>query len=91
MLPMLMRLKIVERGRKKVNLWFPVVIVWLILFVLLIVLFPLVLLATILTWGRGTGRILLASYPMIVSILFNLSDLHIEVAGKDQSFLISFQ
>jgi hypothetical protein len=91
MLPMVMRLKIVEQGRKKVNLWFPAIIGWLFLFVLLIILFPLVLLAAILTWGRGPGRALLAFYPMIVSILFNLSDLHIEVEGGDQSYLISFR
>ena len=91
MLPMLMRLKIVEQGRKKVNLWLPVFIAWILLFALLILFLPIALVVAVVTWGRGRGRIVLAVYPMLVSILVNLSDLHIEIEGPGQCVLISFQ
>lgn len=91
MLPMLVRLKIVEDGRKKIDLWFPVIIVWLLMLALLILLLPFLLLAAILTWGRGPGKYILAVYPMLASVLFNLSDLRVEVEGREKSLLISFQ
>jgi len=86
MIPMIMRLKIVDKGRKKINLFFPVVFIWILLAALLIVLLPIALVVALLSWGRG-GKLVLAVYPMLGSLLWNLSDLAIEIGSRrDNSY-----
>ena len=54
------------------------------------VLLPLVLIAALATWKSGQGKMLLLVYPLLVSLLFRLSGLHIEIAGRKQNVLIAF-
>jgi hypothetical protein len=68
-----------------------VILIWIILAALLIVLLPFVLLAVLLTWRRGPGRMLLLFYPMTASVLWNLSGLHIETKNSTDELLIDFQ
>ncbi len=90
MLPLLVKLKIVEGGRSKVNVWFPVILIWILLLAVLLLLLPFVLIAAALTWRWGHGKALLALYPMLFAVLFNLSGLHIEAGDSKQSVLIIF-
>ena len=83
MIPMIMKLKIVDRGRKKISLFFPVIIIWILIAALLIVLFPVMLLFALFTWRRG-GILLLAVYPMLGTILWNLSDLVIDIVSRQE-------
>jgi hypothetical protein len=89
MIPMLMRLK-VSRNPGKYGVLLPVFLVWILLFALLIVLFPFVLIAALLTWRSGQGKWLLLTYPLLISVLFHLSGLHIEVEHPDENILIAF-
>jgi len=91
MIPIIMRLKIVDRGRKKISLFFPVIIIWILIAALLIILFPIVLLIAVFTWRRG-GNLLLAVYPMFGTILWNLSDLAIDIGSRqeDRQFSLKF-
>ncbi len=83
MIPMIMKLKIVDRGRKKISLFFPVIIIWILIAALLIVLFPVMLLFALFTRRRG-GILLLAVYPMLGTILWNLSDLVIDIGSRQE-------
>ncbi len=89
MIPIFMRLRI---GRKpdKYGLLLPIFLVWILLFALMIVLLPLVLIAALFTWRSGQGKLLLLIYPILVSLLFQLSGLHIEIRRSEQSVLIAF-
>jgi len=89
MIPMLMRLKV---GRKpdRYGLLLPVFLVWILLLALMVVLFPFVLIAALFTWTSGQGKGLLLTYPLLISVLFHLSGLHVEIEHKEQNILIAF-
>jgi hypothetical protein len=84
-----MRLKV---GRKpdKYGLLLPVFLVWILLFALMIILLPFVLIAALFTWRSGQGKVLLLIYPLLGSLLFRLSGLHIEIESSGQNVLIAF-
>ncbi len=88
MIPLLMRIHIVEEGKKKVRLILPLFIVWLLLLPLLLLLTPLVLLAALVFWPSGNGRTILRAGPVLLSMISALSNLHIDVEGKGHKTLI---
>ena len=90
MLPMLVRFKIREPGRRGFGLWFPVIIIWILLAALMLVVSPFLLLAAVVTWWRGPGARLLLVYPLLVSVLWNLGGLTIDVNQKQRVLLIDF-
>lgn len=90
MLPFWLRLRVGKPGHKTFRLWFPVILIWIILAALLLALFPLVLLAALITRRNGPGKILLLLYPMLAAVLWNLSGLHIETRDDENDILIDF-
>jgi len=89
MIPIFMRLR-VGRNPDKYGLLLPVFLVWVLLFALMIILLPFVLIAALFTWRSGQGKLLLLTYPLLVSVLFTLSGLHIEVVSRKENVLIAF-
>lgn len=89
MIPVLMRLRL-GRNPDRYGLVLPVFLVWILLFALMIILLPFVLIAALFTWRGGQGKLLLLSYPLLISVLFRLSGLHIEIGGPDENILIAF-
>ena len=85
---MLIRMKIVERGNKKVNLYFSIILLWIVVFAFLIVLLPFVLIATLILLPQGCGKIPLAVYAMLFLLIFTLSGLYIQVENKKNQTLI---
>jgi hypothetical protein len=90
MLPMIVRLKIKEPGRRGFGLWFPAIVIWILLAALMLVLLPVLLLAALITWPQGPGPRLLLIYPLLASILWNLGGLTIDVDQKGRALLIDF-
>ena len=91
MFPMVMRLEVRDRDRKGVALWFPVIVLWIILFALLIAVLPLVLIAALVTLRRGPGVRLLCFYPVFFAAVFAMSGLHVDVASHgSRKVFISF-
>jgi len=91
MFPLLLHFKIRQSGHRAFGFYFPVILIWIILAALLIALLPFVVLASLITWRRGPGRMLLLVYPMMVSVLWHLSGLHIETKDAENEVLIDFQ
>lgn len=91
MLPFFMHFRIRKDGRRPFGLYFPVFLVWIILAALMLVLLPFVLLAAVITWRRGPGWALLIMYPMLGSLLWHLSGLHVETKNVENEILIDFQ
>ena len=87
---MLIRFKIKEPGRRGFGLWFPVIIIWILLAALMLVLLPFLLLAALVTSWRGPGLRLLLIYPLLASVLWNLGGLTIDVDQKERVLLIDF-
>ena len=90
MLPLLVRFKVKEPGRRGFGLWFPVILIWIILAALMLVLLPFVLLAALITIWRGPGLKLLLVYPLLAAVLWNLGGLTIDVGQKEKALLIDF-
>jgi hypothetical protein len=90
MLPIFVRFKIKEPGRRGFGLWFPVILIWILLAALMLVLLPFMLLAALMTWPSGPGPRLLLVYPLLASVLWNLGGLTIDVDQKEHALLIDF-
>jgi len=91
MFPLFMRMLIKDKQKKTVRLFLPVFFAWIILFAILITAFPLVLLAALITWGRGIGPRILLFYPMIISVLWALNGLYVEIKNPEKDILILFK
>ncbi len=90
MLPMLVRFKVREPGRRGFGIWFPVILIWILLAALMLVVLPFLLLAALVTWRSGPGAKLLLVYPLLASVLWNLGGLTIDVDQKERTLLIDF-
>lgn len=88
MIPLLMRIHIVEGKKKKVGLILPIFLAWLLLLPFVILLTPFVLLAALILWPSGYGKTLLRIGPALISVVCALSDLHVQVEDKDSKTLI---
>jgi hypothetical protein len=71
-----------NNDRRGVRLFFPVIVVWILAFALLVAALPIVLIAALVTVGRGPGLRLLGFYPVFFQMLFASSGLRIDVAGR---------
>jgi len=92
MIPMLMRLDVRGDGRPRgVRLVFPVILVWIVVFALLVAALPFVLVAALATIRGGQGVRLLRFYPALVAMLFSLSGFRVDIAShRGDRVFISF-
>ncbi|MBN1223300.1 MAG: hypothetical protein JXB23_08610 [Candidatus Aminicenantes bacterium] len=81
---MMMHLHFSEKGKKKFRLIIPLFLVWIILFALLLVMLPFILVASLLAWPSGYGRVILGTIPMLFSVLWALSGLKIHIESRDK-------
>jgi hypothetical protein len=91
MIPMIMKMGVHEEGKRSFRFFFPVILIWIIIAALLIVLLPLVLIAAMVTWRSGPGKLLLLAYPIFFSVLFQLSGLYIQIGNLKRELLIHFE
>jgi hypothetical protein len=89
MIPMSLRLDIRGQDRRGVVLWFPMIVVWLILFALMIAALPFLLVAALATMRGKPGMRLLLVYPLVFTAINALSGLRIDVdgRGKDKVYI----
>ena len=91
MLPIFLRLRIQKQGTKRVTLFLPIFLVWIILFALLLVLLPFVLIFGVLAWWGGRSRMVLLAYPMLFSVLWNLGGLYIRIEKPGEILYLNFK
>ena len=90
MIPMIMKIKIPREAGKPLTLYLPLFIAWLLLFAILLFFLPFLLVAALATWHRGYGKIMILSYPLLFSLLWNMHGLVIDVESKDETVFLSF-
>ena len=88
--PFLMRLKIINASRR-VNVWLPIFLAWIVLLALYIILSPLILILVLILWPFGWGEFLLMIGPTIISCLCSLRDLKIDIVKGQEIVLIYFK
>jgi hypothetical protein len=84
-----MRIRIIEDNKKKISLFLPLFLVWILLLPFVIILTLFVLLAALILWPSGYGKKILAMGPAFCSVMCALAKLHIEVEEKEKKILIS--
>jgi hypothetical protein len=84
MIPVWIKVRVLEKGGKKTKFSFPLIIGWVFLFALLIAVSPLVIVLGIITWPFGYGKTIIFSYLMIFALIFSLSGLMVEVDTEDK-------
>jgi hypothetical protein len=90
MIPMIMRLDVRNEDRKGAQLFFPVILLWIIAFALLIAILPLVLVAALVTLRRGPGARLVLFYPAFFGAVFAMSGFRVDIASHgDKKVFIS--
>ena len=82
----LLRVRISEGGKKRLNLWLPVFLVWPVVIALMIILAPVALLLYV-CWPSGRGYIL--GGPRILVVLWAMRGLEVRVQDRDDSVLVS--
>jgi hypothetical protein len=91
MIPMIMRIHIVEDNKKRAGLILPLFIVWLLLLPLIIISIPFMLLAALILWPSGYGKTILLAGPAALMVISALSHLHIDVEREKSKTLIWFR
>ncbi len=91
MMPLLMRLDVRKRDRRKVSLIVPVILVWIVAFALLAAALPFVLVAALVSLVLRSGRRPLLFYPVFCATVFSLSGLRVDIAShRTDRLFISF-
>ncbi|OFW64749.1 MAG: hypothetical protein A2Z35_05580, partial [Actinobacteria bacterium RBG_19FT_COMBO_36_27] len=62
---------------------------WLIVLPLLVALLPLVLLAALILWPSGKGKVLLYGYVMIFGLIGYMSGLKIDIRSRSNNIYIN--
>lgn len=90
--PLLLRLDIAKTERhRRVVLWLPVFLAWLILAAIFIALSPLIILATLVAVPFGWGKTVLLFIPLVCNLICHLRGLEVNVERKDRVLFISFK
>ena len=80
------------RGRRHgFGCWIPLLLIWPIPLLLGLVLAPLVLLASLLTWRTGYWRLVVFGGPALFRVLSALRGLRVDVHGRDGAFYLSLR
>jgi hypothetical protein len=83
MIPLILKLRIKDKNQRRFGLWLPFFLIWLVVLPLLALAAPFVLLAALILWPGGKGRLVLYSYASIFNLIGNLSGLKIDIQSKD--------
>ena len=89
MIPLMLKLRITEKNRRGVNLWFPIFLLWIIVLPLLALAAPVIFLVTLLSWPAGRGRMIMFSYFMIFKSIWYMSGLKIDVESQEKTIFIN--
>jgi hypothetical protein len=91
MIPVYMKINVVNNNENKIKIFFPLIVLWVILFALLIVLAPFVLVLSVILWKKKLGKILLLTYPMAFSVINSFSGLVVHVERSNKRILINIK
>ena len=90
-IPVWVRIRVVEKNQKKVNLAIPLFLIWLLLLPFLMLAALLLTVAALVSWPWGYGKTLVAFIPMVLFLIWSMSGLYIQVEGHENRTLISIK
>lgn len=83
--PTVFHIRIVEGGRKKFNLWLPVILLWPLVILLMVLLAPLALIASLI-WSKHSKLILAG--PRLLALCWAIRGLQVRVQDDNNQVLI---
>lgn len=86
--PMMMRLAIYENGKKKMNLWLPLILLYLLLLPLVVFLLPFLVLGGVVLWIFGGGETPFSIWPAMYELWCATKGVIIETKTKNDRILI---
>lgn len=90
MIPMVMRMTIQGKEKRRVNLWIPVILIWILLLALMLMMLPFVLLAGLILWKQGYGKALFLIVPMLFVLIFSMSGLKLDIESEHSKIFFNF-
>ena len=88
MIPLILKIQIVESNREKIKLFIPLIIVWILLLPFLILLVPFVLIAGCILLFKGYGKFIWAFWPRFFALMNSLSGLVVHVESPEDKVFI---
>lgn len=86
--PVWMRLRI-HNEDTKLGLWLPLFLLIPVVIVVFIILSPLILIATLILWPMGWGKLALMIIPVAWSLYCSIRGLRVDVQGRNETVYIS--
>lgn len=86
--PMLMKIAIYEKGRKKLNLWLPLILLYLLLLPVFLFLLPFLLIIGFVLWIFGVGTTPVSWIFWLYELLCASRGLLVEVQSKSDRVFI---
>lgn len=83
----LLRVRVMEKGRRRCSLWIPLCLIWPIVLALMVVLSPVAVLVSI-VWRGGRSYILCG--PWLIGVLWSMRGLEVRVKDDRTNVLVSF-
>jgi len=90
MLPLILKIKIINENRRGIRLWLPIFLVWIVLIFVMLLLFPLVLIAAVIAIPFGYARTIILLGPYFIRILCSLRGLKVDVNSESEIVYIQF-
>jgi len=88
MIPFFMHVKIIKTNQKRVRIFIPLILIWIVMFAFYVAAAPFVMIAAVILWQKGYGKILLIAYPMLFSLVCSLSGLCIQLKSVNKEVSI---
>ncbi len=88
--PVIMRLRQKSSGQGGVNLWLPLFLLLIPVFLLAVLLSPIVIVVGLLLWPTGFGRTVLLLGPALYRVIASLRGLEVDVKSEKERVYITF-
>jgi hypothetical protein len=88
MVPMILKLRVIDKGGKRFYMWLPLFLIWIIVFPLLLIPVPFVALAALMMWPSGKGSLIFHGYLTIFKLIGCLSGLEVDIESGNSTFFI---
>jgi len=86
--PSILRIRIVDQGKKRINIWFPLFIFWPFIALLIVLLFPVFILVCVvmkIAWNRTW---LFYAAPVCIEMLFAMKGLNVRIQNPMKNLFV---
>jgi hypothetical protein len=87
---MILKIRIPRSVGESLNIYLPLFLLWLVLIPVFILFLPFFLLAVLISWAKGYGKLAVMFVPMLFEVLWNLHGLKVDVKDKKDEIYLSF-